>query len=139
MLVKEIMSPKAEWVGPDLTLQECARKMRDLDIGCLPVGENDRLIGMITDRDLACRAVAEGRDAATTTVREVMSKGITWCFDDQEVGDAAQLMEKKHIRRLPVINRDKRMVGIVSLDDFATHCPHELSGGVLEAVAPRHH
>jgi CBS domain-containing protein len=136
MLVNEIMSTSLEWVGPDVTLQESARKMRDRNIGCLPVEDGDRIIGMITDRDIACRAVADGRDPATTTVRDVMSVGITYCFDDDDVTKAVQIMEDKHIRRLPILNHDERLVGLLSLDDLAAHCSHEVSGEVMEAVVP---
>jgi CBS domain-containing protein len=135
MKVREAMTPKAEWVSPDLTLQEIAKKMRDKNIGALPVGEHDRLIGMVTDRDVCCRAVAEGRDPAKTTVREVMSKKISFCFDDQDLADAAHMMEEKQIRRLAVLNRDKRIVGMLSLDDFASHGERALAGEVLEKVA----
>jgi CBS domain-containing protein len=135
MLVKEIMSKKVTWVGPELTLEQAAKKMLDLDIGCLPVGKDDRLVGMITDRDIACRAVAKGREPAKTTVADAMSKGISFCFEDEEVGEAAQLMEKKQIHRLPVLNRKKRMVGILSLGNIALHASHELTGEVVEAVS----
>ncbi len=135
MKVKEIMSQKVTWVSPDLSLKSAARKMRDLDVGCLPVGKDDRLIGMVTDRDIACRAVAKGSDPAKATVADAMSKGITYCFDDQEVTEAAELMEKKQIHRLPVLNRDKRMVGILSVGDLALHASHELTGEVVEAVS----
>jgi len=135
MQVKEIMTKKVTWIDPDVSLKAAAKKMRDLDVGCLPVGAKDRLVGMITDRDIACRAVAKGRDPAKTTIGKVMSKGITYCFDDQDVKDAAQLMEKKQIHRLPVLNRDKRMVGILSLGDLALHAPHNLTGEIVEAVS----
>jgi CBS domain-containing protein len=135
--VREIMSKTVTWVGPDMSLQEAAKKMRDLDIGCLPVGQDDRLIGMITDRDIACRGVAEGEDPAKTLIAEAMSKGITYCFDDQDVREAAKLMEQKQIHRLPVLNRQKRMVGMISLGDIALHGPHELTGEVAEAIAHR--
>lgn len=137
MKVSEVMTPKAEWVGPETTIRDLADKMRELDIGSLPIGENDRLIGMVTDRDIVCRAVAKGLDPAKATARDVMSKTITYCFDDQDVDDAAHVMEQKHIRRLAVLNRNKRLVGILSLDDLATHCSHDLSGEVLEAVSTR--
>jgi CBS domain-containing protein/uncharacterized protein (DUF2267 family) len=133
--VKEVMSKEVTWVGPELSLQEAAKKMRDLDIGCLPVGKDDRLVGMITDRDIACRAVAEGDDPGKTPISEAMSKGITYCFEDQDVAEAAKLMEKKQIHRLPVLNRQKRMVGIVSLGDIGLKAPHELTGEVVEAIA----
>jgi len=139
MKVNEVMTRKAEWVSPDASIAEVAKMMRDENIGSLPVGENDRLIGMITDRDIACRAVAEGLDPAKTTARRVMSKTISYCFDDQEIDDAAHLMEQKHVRRLAVLNREKRLVGILSLDDLARCCSHDLSGEVLAAVSARAH
>jgi CBS domain-containing protein len=136
MRVKDIMTPKVELVSPDVTIQEAAKIMRDENIGSLPVGENDRLIGMVTDRDITCRAVAEGSDPAKTKIRDIVSKKITYCFDDQDVADAARLMEGKHIRRLAVLNREKRMVGFLSVDDI-TRCSHDLAGEVLEAVSQR--
>lgn len=139
MQVSELMSKKVEWVSPTLPLREAARKMRDLDIGCLPVGENDRLVGMITDRDIACRAVAGGRAPARATVRDAMSSGISFCFDDQDVNEAAHLMEEKHIRRLPVLNRQKRMVGILAMGDISQHAPARLAAEVLKAVTTHGH
>ncbi len=133
--VSDIMSKDVTWVAPELPVQDAAKKMRDLDIGCLPVGKNDRLVGMVTDRNIACRAVAQGQDPARATVSDVMSKGITYCFDDQDVGEAAHLMERKQIHRLPVLNRQKRMVGMLSLGDIGLHASHELTGEVVEAVA----
>jgi uncharacterized protein (DUF2267 family)/CBS domain-containing protein len=133
--VRQIMTKEVTSVGPELSLQDAAKKMRDLDIGCLPVGEDDRLIGMITDRDIACRAVAAGSDPAATPISEAMSKDVTYCFDDQDVGEAAHLMEKKQIHRLPVLNRQKRLVGMLSLGDIGRHAPHELTGEVVEAIA----
>lgn len=135
MRVREIMSKKVTWIGPDTSLQAAAKKMRDLDVGCLPVGKNDKLVGMITDRDIACRAVARGRDPAKTMIARVMSKGITYCFDDQDIKDAAHLMEKKQIHRLPVLNREKRMVGILSVGDLALHASNRLTGEVVEAMS----
>jgi CBS domain-containing protein len=135
--VKEIMSKNVVWVEPDLSLQEAARKMRDLDIGCLPVGQDDQLIGIITDRDIACRAVASDGDVAKMTVAAAMSKSITYCFDDQDVGEAARLMEQKQIHRLPVLNRQKKTVGILSLGDIGLHAPHDLTGALVAAIARR--
>jgi CBS domain-containing protein len=137
MRVKDAMSKNVTWVGPELTLRQAARKMRELDIGCLPVGKDDRLIGIITDRDIACRAVAKGWDSAKKTVKEAMSKDVVYCFDDQDVAQAAEIMEKKQVHRLPVLNRRKRMVGILSLGDLALNAPNELSGEVVEAVSRR--
>jgi CBS domain-containing protein len=133
--VRDVMSKNVTWVAPDLPLKEAAQKMRDLDVGCLPVGKDDRLVGMITDRDIACRAVAQGSDPAMATIADAMSKGVTFCFDDQDIGEAAHLMERKQIRRLPVLNRQKRMVGMLSLGDLGVHASRELAGEVIEAVA----
>ena len=133
MLVKEVMTPKAEWVAPGTTLLEAAKRMRDKDIGSLLVGEHDKIIGMVTDRDIACRGIAHNLNAANTPVRKVMSERIFWCFDDQEIENAAHLMENKKVRRLAVMNREKRMVGFLSVDDLA-HRAHALSGEILDEV-----
>jgi len=137
MQLKDIMTSKPECIRPDATLQDAARKMRDLDVGPLPVcGEDDRLAGMITDRDIAVRAVAEGKDPKTTTVREAMTGEIVYGFEDQDVDDAARVMEQRQIRRLVVLNRDKRMVGIVSLGDVATGCGgRQKAGEILQEVS----
>ncbi len=133
-LVKDVMTRQGEWIDPKTTLMDAAKKMHDRGIGSLLVGENDRIIGMVTDRDIACRGVAQNLNPADTPVRKVMSEKIIWCFDDQEIEDAAHLMEGKKVRRLAVMNRDKRMVGVLSVDDLA-HKMHELSGEVLDQVA----
>ena len=132
MKVSEVMTPEAHWVSPEITIKEAAQKMRDKNIGALPVGENDRLIGLVTDRDICCRSVAEGHDPSKAKVREVMSKTISYCFDDQDVKDAAHMMEDKHIRRLAVLNRKKRIVGVLSVADLAKHGQTALAGEVLE-------
>lgn len=116
--LKDIMSKDVQVIGPEETIQEAARKMRDGDFGMMPVGENDRMIGAISDRDIAVRAVAEGREPGTK-VRAVMSEGIAWAYEDDTVERAAKIMSEHQIRRLPVVNRDKRLVGIVALGDFA--------------------
>ena len=133
-LVRDVMTRKAEWIGPETTLQDAAKKMRDKEIGSLLVGEDDRIIGMVTDRDIACRGVAQNLNPEKTPVRKVMTEKIVWCFDDQAIEDAAHLMEGKKVRRLAVMNRKKRMVGLLSVDDLA-HRMHELSGEVLDQVA----
>jgi CBS domain-containing protein len=119
MQLRAIMTPEVEVIPPEATLQQAAAKMRRLNIGPLPVCDGDRLIGMLTDRDITVRAVAEGCDPTTTTVREAMTPDLAYCFDDQEVQDAVQLMERYQIRRLPILTRDKRLVGMVSLGDLA--------------------
>ena len=119
MQLKDVMTRDVKLADPNMTLKEVAAQMRDGDFGVLPVGENDRLVGVITDRDITVRAVAAGKDPNGTKVREVMSEGVTWCYEDASTEEAARLMSEKQIRRLPVINRDKRLVGIVALGDFA--------------------
>ena len=136
MQLKEIMTPAVEVVSPEASIREAAEKMRHLDIGPLPVCDGDRLVGMLTDRDITVRAVADGRDPVTTLVREVMTPDIVYGFDDQDVQDANRLMEQYQIRRLPVLNRNKRLVGIVSLGDLAVHPGNQpLASEVLEQVS----
>ena len=137
MQVREAMTRGAECIRPGATLEEAARKMRDMDVGPLPVcGDNDRLVGMLTDRDIVVRAVAEGRDPRSTRVRDAMSEGINYVFEDDDVADAARTMKEKQIRRLVVLNRDKRMVGIVSLGDLAVETgDKQLAGQTLEKVS----
>ncbi len=118
MQIQEIMSPTVHIADPNMTIRDAARQMRADNVGALPVGENDRLIGMVTDRDITVRAVAEGRSAGNTTVREVMSEGVCYCFEDDDVKEAAKLMAEHQVRRLPVLNRDKRLVGVVALADL---------------------
>lgn len=118
MKVSESMSTDVKICSPDDTIQDCARMMREIDAGAMPVGENDRLVGMITDRDIAVRAVAEGL-GPETKVRDTMSKEIRFCFEDEELDDVAEHMADLKIRRLPVLSREKRMVGIISLGDLA--------------------
>lgn len=118
MQVQEIMTPDVHIADPNMTIRDAARQMRADNVGSLPVGENDRLIGMVTDRDIVVRAVAEERSAGNTTVREVMSEGICYCFEDDDAEAAAQIMAKHQVRRLPVLNRDKRLVGVVALADL---------------------
>jgi CBS domain-containing protein len=135
MFVKEAMTSHAEWVAPDLTLTEVARRMRDNKIGCLPVGEKDRLVGMITDRDIACRAVANGSDPAKTKARDVMTKGITYCFDDQTLEEALHMMADKGVHHLPVLNRSKRMIGILALGDVALKGAPGLSADISKLAS----
>ena len=116
--IKELMSTNVQVIGPDETIGDAAQKMQNGDFGMLPVKENDRMIGSISDRDIAIRAVAAGK-ASSTKVREVMTEGIICAFEDDSVAEAAKLMSEHQIRRLPIVNADKRLVGIVALGDFA--------------------
>jgi CBS domain-containing protein len=119
VLVQEVMTRPAEIIDPNTTIRDVARKMRADNIGALPVGENDRLIGMVTDRDIVVRAVAEERAPGNTTVREVMSERVYFCLEDDDLEKAAKVMARHQVRRLPVLNRDKRLVGVVALADLA--------------------
>ncbi len=119
MKIKEIMTSDPELIDPNASIREAAKRMKSEDIGALPVGENDRLIGMVTDRDIAIRGVAEDRTPDATTVRDVMSEKIFYCFEDDDIEDAAQCMAENQVRRLPILNRDKRLTGIISLADIA--------------------
>jgi CBS domain-containing protein len=119
MLVKECMSKKVELADPEMSLAQAAKKMRDGDFGILPVRENDKLIGMLTDRDIAVRAVAAGKDPKNTKIREVMSRKVLYCYDDQTTEEVANNMGENQVRRLPVLNRQKRLVGILALGDLA--------------------
>src|SRR5512141_2612188 len=116
--LKDLMSRDVKLISPDMTIGEAAKQMRDGDFGMMPVGENDRMIGTISDRDIAIRAVAEGKDASTK-VGDVMSEGIVWAYEDESVEQAAEIMSERQVRRLPIVNRDKRLVGIVALGDLA--------------------
>ena len=131
MRVSDAMTRKVRLCTPGATIREAARTMAEIDAGSMPVGENDRLIGMITDRDIAVRAVAAGK-GPDTPVREVMSEHVHYCFDDEDIGEVAHNMADIRVRRLPVVNRDKRLVGILSLGDVART---EDGGTVGEALA----
>jgi CBS domain-containing protein len=138
MKVKHCMHKGATWVKPDTKIRAIAQIMQSEDIGAVPVGENDRLIGMITDRDIVCRAFAKSEKPEKLTARDVMTKGITYCRENEEVEDAIRIMEAKKIRRLPVINKDKRMVGMLSIGDISHSLSHDLSGEVIRAVSGHH-
>jgi CBS domain-containing protein len=138
MKVKEAMHPGVEWVMPDALLSTVAQKMRDLDIGAIPVCEEDHLIGMITDRDITCRAVAKGGDMSKLTARDVMTEGIVYCRDTEELQDAIRIMEQKQIRRMPAIDDEEHLVGMLSLGDVSHVASQQLTGEVLKAVSDHH-
>jgi CBS domain-containing protein len=116
--VSEVMSTDVQTISPDDTIEEAAQEMRDGDFGLVPVVEDEELVGVVTDRDIAIRAVAEGKDPSTA-VSEVMSEGVVWVNEDDAVEDAARIMSEHQIRRLPVVDSEQHLVGIVSLGDFA--------------------
>ena len=138
MKVKDVMHSGVTWVDPSTPISEIAKMMRDGDIGSVPIGENDRLVGMVTDRDIICRGLAEGGDCAKLTARDVMSKPILYCRADEDLEDALHIMTKNQVRRLPVINEKKRMVGILALGDISGKAGRELTGEVMRAVAASH-
>jgi len=136
MQVKEVMTRGVECAHPDAPLRDAADKMKGLNVGSLPVCVNDRLVGMLTDRDITVRATAEGLPPGLGRVRDVMTPEVIYCFEDQDVTEAARLMEEKQVRRLVVLNRGQRLVGIVSLGDLAVKTGDEqLSGEALEQVS----
>ena len=136
MQVKNVMTSGVECISPNTTLREAAQKMKDLDVGSLPICGDDRLAGIVTDRDITVRAVAAGSNPTTTKVRDVMTPNIIYCYEDQEISDAAHMMEQNQIRRLVVLNRDKRAVGFLALGDLAVDTgDEELAGQTLEAVS----
>jgi len=136
MNIKDIMTTEVQVLEPNDTLQTAAQKMRGHDIGLLPICDNDRLVGVVSDRDLAIRATAEGLDPKSTKVSQIKSDDVAYCFDDQSVDEAARVMQERQIRRLVVLDRkDKRMVGIVALGDVATNGTAKTAGEVLEVVS----
>jgi CBS domain-containing protein len=134
--VADVMSRQVRVANPDDTVQQATRLMRDEDTGVLPVGEGDRLVGMVTDRDVALRLVAEGKDPARTKVREVMTPEVRYVFEDEDLGHVADTMAEQQVRRLPVVNHDKRLVGVVSLGDIARQGRTQpLAGRAMAGVA----
>jgi len=135
-MVRDVMTRRVETAEPDSTIAEVARRMRDLDVGSLPVTEGNRLLGIVTDRDLSVRATAAARDPNNTKVREVMSPEIAWIFDDEPADAAARVMRDRRIRRLPVLDRSDRLVGVVALADLATDLGDDrLKGATLEEIS----
>jgi CBS domain-containing protein len=136
MELRDIMTRNVEVVNGNASLKEAATKMKNLDVGLIPVCDGDRLKGLLTDRDITIRATANGRDPSKTKVNEVMSTDFAYCLEDQAVDEAVILMEARQIRRLPILNQDKQLVGIVSLADIAVHVgDRDLTGETLEEIS----
>ena len=136
MQLKDVMTREVEVISPEASLEEAAGKMDQLDVGPLPVCDGGRLVGLVTDRDITVRATAAGKDPRTTRVREAMTTDVLSCFEDQDVQEAARLMEAQQVRRVPVLDRAGRLVGIVSLADLAVETGDaRLGGEVLEGVS----
>lgn len=138
MKVRDAMHQGATWMPPTTSIGDIAKKMRDEDIGAVPIGENDRLVGIVTDRDITCRGLADGRDFTKLTARDVMSRPLFYCHDDDSLVDALKVMESNSIRRLPVINEKKRLVGMLALGDVSGKASCEQSGEVLRAESAHH-
>lgn len=137
MQIKDIMTTDVKTLSPDQSIREAAALMEKIDSGALLINEGDRLVGMVTDRDIAIRAVAKGLDC-DTPVSEVMSKSIRYCFDDESVQHVAENMAENEMRRMPVLNREKRLVGVVSLGNIASCHNQQTSDTVLQGVARAH-
>ena len=134
MMINEIMTRDPDYVDPNAPVGDVARRMRDGDFGMLPVAENDKLIGIVTDRDLALRVLADNK-GADTPVREAMSDKVYYLYDDLAVEQAAQNMAEMAVRRMPVVDRDKNLVGVVSLGDLADKGENKAAGEALEQIA----
>lgn len=137
MQIRDVMTTDVKTLTPDQTIQEAAALMEKIDSGALLINDQDRLVGMITDRDIAIRAVAKGLDAQTP-VHQVMSKNIRYCFDDESVQHVAENMAENELRRMPVLNREKRLVGVVSLGNIASSQNQQSSDTVLQGVTRAH-
>lgn len=135
MKVKDVMCSSPTYISPTTTLKEAAVQMRDQDIGFLPIGENDRLIGTITDRDITIRGVAKGNSAPDVQVRDIMTKHVSYCFEEDPIEKAAEIMCKLQLHRLIVLDKNKRLTGILSTGDLAEKAHDEqLCGHVLEKI-----
>ncbi len=138
MKVKDAMHKGVEWVSPETPLVEVARRMKGLDVGSIPVGENDKLIGMITDRDIVLRCVASDGDLSKSLARDAMSKGIHCCKTSDDIDTAIKKMSEYKIRRLPVIDDNKRMVGMLAWGDISQAASAKASGELVTAVSAHH-
>lgn len=136
MKLKDIMAQNVETVGPDITLKECAEKMKHRNVGVLPIVEGKKPIGVITDRDITLRAVAEGADVNKTKAREVMTRELYFVYEDQTINEACELMEKNKIRRLIVLNREGALAGVLTLNDVTVKAKEtKRSAQVLRKIA----
>jgi len=139
MKVKEAMHKGVEWIGLDTPVTELAKLMCTRNIGAIPIGEDDRLVGMVTDRDIVCRGLAQdGFDVHSATARDVMTPGIHCCREDDDLAKAVRHMETLGVRRLPVINKSKRMVGMLALGDVSVFAPHDLLSEYVKSVSAHH-
>lgn len=139
MKVKDAMHKGVDWVSQDTPVVELAKLMRERDIGAIPIGDNDRLVGMVTDRDIVCKGVAtNGSDLSRTKARDVMTEGIHCCREDDDLSKAVRHMESLKVRRLPVINKNKRMVGMLALGDISSSASTDLLTECVKSVSAHH-
>lgn len=138
MKVRDLMHKGVEMVTPDTPVVKLAMQMREKDVGAIPVGSNGQLLGMVTDRDIIIRAVANGKDVSNLTAQDVMTKGAVCCRDTEKVRDAVRTMEEKQIRRLPVLDENSHLVGMISLGDISQAMPQRMAGEVMKAVSAHH-
>ena len=139
MKVKDAMHKGVDWVSPDTPVTELAKLMRDHDVGAIPIGENDRLVGMVTDRDIVCKGLAHDTfDARRATARDVMTAEIHCCREDDDLAKAVRHLEELKVRRLAVINKNKRMIGILSLGDVSNSAPADLLSECIKSVSAHH-
>jgi len=134
--IKEIMSRDVYVLSPQDSVLKAAEKMRELDVGALPVCDHEHLVGMVTDRDITVRGVAQGRDPQATPVAELMTDDVEWCVEDADVAEVARMMGDNQVRRLPVISQARKLIGIVALGDLATSLQHpDIKADVIEEVS----
>ena len=138
MKVKDMMHKGVECVSPDTAINLIAKKMRDLDVGAIPVAANGKLVGMVTDRDITIRCVVGNETMSSIKAKDVMTSGVIYCRDNEDVEDAVRIMEGKQVRRLPVVNEAMQVVGMVSLGDLSHALPRDLTGEVAKAVSAHH-
>jgi CBS domain-containing protein len=138
MKVKDMMHKGVECGGPDTAVKLIAGMMRELDVGAIPIAKDGTLLGMITDRDIAIRCVAAGEDMSRLRAKDVMTQGVVYCLGDQDIEDALRVMEGKQVRRLPVLDDEMEMVGMVSLGDISHALPRDIAGEVTKAVSAHH-
>lgn len=139
MKVKDAMHKGVDWVSPDTPITEIAKLMKGHDVGCIPIGKDDRLIGMVTDRDIVCKGIASKNfDVSRATAQDVMTPGIHCCREEDDLAKAVHHMEVLKVRRLPVINKNKRMIGMISLGDVGQFAGTDLLCGWVKSVSAHH-
>jgi CBS domain-containing protein len=135
MQAKELMTGKVQCVAPDTKIPDAAKQMKALDVGFLPVCENDRLVGALTDRDIVLRLIADGKDVKKCKARDAMTDDVFWCYEDLTADEVANYMAEKEVRRVLILNRDKRLVGVISIGDLAKRGEEQITGETIKDIA----